>query len=87
MANHSDFIVDLSRAIPGETTELWLSFQDGRVTEEKQNKLAEFTARVVTGWPFDVPISAENYLNLGIMDARAVDEAVSKAVQAERGRN
>lgn len=88
MSNPVDgIIVDISRAIPGEMTELWVAGQKGHLTEAEYARYAEFTARVVIAWPFDVPISAENYLDLGLMDTRAVDDAVKEAADAQRGHN
>ena len=37
---------------------------------------AEFMCKVIVSWPYDQPVTPDGYLALGLLDAKAVDDAV-----------
>lgn len=54
--------------------------KDGEeMPEEDADKIqqisGELYAKIITSWPFDAPITAAGYLNLGMMDGQLVDDA------------
>lgn len=52
------------------------------LSEEDSDKIQELSgqlyAKIITAWPFSEPITAEGYINLGMMDSARVDEAFTQ---------
>lgn len=69
--------VDLNRITRGEFSELMDANRAGRLTSEAT---AELVARVVVEWPFEPEISEAGFFELGLLDSRRVEDAVTGAL-------
>lgn len=75
-----DVTVDINRVGRVEFNEFWKAV-NAETDEAKQNEITgELVAKVVTRWPFDVAISKESYVKLGVLDMQQVDNALLEAV-------
>jgi hypothetical protein len=56
-------------------------------TEEKARITGELVEAVVEDWPYEQPMTADGYESLGLIDAMAVDEALSDAIMELSSKN
>ena len=55
--------------------------------DAREEIVSGFYAQVIVEWPYDVEITPDNYLSLGLIDANAVDQAVQSAITAMTEKN
>lgn len=82
MEDQKQIIVDMNRVTRREFRQFrndLKAIPEDQV-EQREEVMAGFYGKVVVSWPFEVPVSPEGYLSLGMLDARRVDEAVSGAI-------
>ena len=46
----------------------------------KRQVSGELLEKVLVSWPFDAPMTAEGYMSLGLIDAKAVDEVLAQGI-------
>jgi len=77
----SQIVVDLNQITRRQFREFRQALgMAGEDTEAREAALAEFYVQVITSWPYGDAITTEVYFDLGLLDAREVDEAVNNAI-------
>ena len=76
----SQIVVDLNKITRRQFREFRQELEKaGDDTEAREIALADFYVKVIDTWPYG-EISTDAYFNLGLLDAREVDEAVNNAI-------
>lgn len=72
-------IIDLNKVTRSEFNEFRVRLMSTDI-QEKEQANAELISKVVVKWPYDMEVSVENYLNLGLSDSKAIEDKVTQAI-------
>ena len=78
--NDNGIVINLNRINKADFRK-WLKGRDKAADRDLWDAEHLYT-KVITAWPWHQPISREGYDALGTLDALAVDEAVSAALES-----
>lgn len=81
MAKKQDITIDLNKITRREFREFIRAIiEANEFTEEADLLTGDLASKVITGWPYEQPITQEGYMELGLADSRNVDEALKKSL-------
>lgn len=80
-------IIDLNRITRPQFRQFIARLTADNTPEDKDKITAEMAARVITEWPFSNPITEDGVMSLGLLDGKAVDDALSAAILELNSKN